>query len=128
MLAGQIKNEKIEQGRLHKVYTCTSFHQFNGGSIRERDGLNDGHFCSFSESYDIHVLLILLVENLFEGHNQIHLNILHDILLHILLIALRVIAPGFFSCGGGGGVQLFLYVFVCVFVLWDGAELNSCIR
>ena len=55
---------------------------------RERDGLNDGHFCSFSESYDIHVLLILLVENF----------------------------------------QLFLYVFVCVFVLWDGTELNSCIR
>ena len=23
MFAGQIKNEKIEQGRLHKVYTCT---------------------------------------------------------------------------------------------------------
>ena len=112
MLAGQIKNEKIEQGRLHKVYTCTSFHQFNDRSIRERDGLNDGHFCSFSESYDIHVLLILLVENLFEGHNQIHLNILHDIVLHILLIALRVIGGG-----GGGGVFncFFMSSFVCLF-------------
>ena len=115
MLAGQIKNEKIEQGRLHKVYTRTSFHQFNGGSIREKDGLNDGHFCSFSESYDIHVLLILLVENLFEGHNQIHLNILHDILLHILLIALRVIAPGFFSWGGGVFNCFFMSSFVCLF-------------
>ena len=53
MFAGQIENEKKEQGRLHKVYTCTSLHQLNGGSIRERDGLNDWHFCSFSESYDV---------------------------------------------------------------------------
>ena len=63
-------------------------------------------------------MIYMLVENLFEGHNQIHLNILHDILLHILLIALRVIAPGFFSWGGGCSiVSLCLRLCVC-FVGW----------
>ena len=86
--------------------------------INSMADLSEKGMGSFSESYDIHVLLILLVENLFEGHNQIHLNILHDILLHILLhillIALRVIAPGFFSWGGVFNC-FFMSSFVCLF-------------
>ena len=60
-------------------------------------------FCSFSESYDIHVLLILLVENLFR-------ETIKSISIYCMT----------FCCIFYLGVQLFLCVFECVFVLWDG--------